>query len=185
MQALSTFSGCRWAYGFTFTLLPPQTLPQICESWLKSYLMQMCKTCHYAFFEELEHFKLHPMSMPYIDELFECLLRLWMGICLHIHFVSTTDTSPDLGKLPKLLPFASMQTMQLHFGWGYRTFQTASHDYGIPIWGDWASSQEVHGHMAAHSHCYHHRHFPRFVRVSWNPTWCKCVNHATTLWLRL
>jgi hypothetical protein len=27
---------CGWAYGFTFTLLPPKTLPQSCGSWLKS-----------------------------------------------------------------------------------------------------------------------------------------------------
>ncbi len=39
--------------------------------------------------------------------------------------------------------------------------------------------------MASHSHRYHHRCFPRFVRVGWNPTWCKCANHATMLWLRL
>jgi hypothetical protein len=39
--------------------------------------------------------------------------------------------------------------------------------------------------MASHSHRYHHSCFPRFGNVGWNPTWCKCANHATTLWLRL
>ncbi len=66
MRCLSTFSGCGWADGFTFTSLPPQTLPQICKSWLKSYLMQVCKPCHYALIEAVEPFKLHPMSMASI-----------------------------------------------------------------------------------------------------------------------
>jgi hypothetical protein len=63
---------------------------------LKSYLMQVCKPCHYALVEAVEPFKLHPMSMSYIYEVFEHLLRLWMGIWLHTHTVTTTDTSPDL-----------------------------------------------------------------------------------------
>ncbi len=70
-------------------------LPQIWEILLKSYLMQVCKTCHYALVEAIEPFKLHPMSMSYIYERFEHLCRLWMGIWLHIHTVTTTDASPD------------------------------------------------------------------------------------------
>jgi hypothetical protein len=72
-------------------------IPQISESWLKSYLMQVCKPCHYALVEAVEPFKLHPMSIPYIYERFECLLRLWMGIWLHPHTLSTTDASSDFG----------------------------------------------------------------------------------------
>jgi hypothetical protein len=78
------------------TQLPPQTFPQICESWVKSYLMQVCKPCHYALVEAVEPCKLHPMSMAYLYEVLECLLRLQMGIWLHIHIVTTTDTSQDL-----------------------------------------------------------------------------------------
>jgi hypothetical protein len=70
--------------------------PQICESWLESYLMQVCKPCHYALVEAVEPFKLHPMSMSSIYEVFEHLLRLWMGIWLHTHTITSTDTSPDL-----------------------------------------------------------------------------------------
>ncbi len=90
MWCLSTFSGCGWVYGFTLTSIPPQMFPQICESWLKSYLMQVCKPCHYALVETVEPFKLHPMSMSYIYEVFECLLRLWMGIWLYTHTITTT-----------------------------------------------------------------------------------------------
>ncbi len=185
MRCLSTFSGYGWVYGFTFSSLPPQTLPQICESWLKSYVMQVCKPYHYILVEAVEPFKLHPMSMPYIYEVFECLLRLWMGIWLHIHIITTTDASPDLGKLAEILPFASLQIMPLRFGCSCKTFQTASHIHVIHVWGVWGPSQVVHEHMASHSHRYHHRHFPRFVKVGWKPTWYKCANHATTLWLRL
>jgi hypothetical protein len=71
-------------------------LTQICESWLKSYLMQVCKPYHYALVEDVEPFKLHPMSMSYIYDVFGHLLRLWMGIWLHIHIITTTDVSPAL-----------------------------------------------------------------------------------------
>ncbi len=104
---LSTFSGCGWAYGLTFTLKPPQMLSQICESWLKFYLMQVCKPCHYALVEAVEPFKLHPITISYIYKVFEHLLRLWMGIWLQTHTVTTTDASPDLGKLAEILPDAS------------------------------------------------------------------------------
>jgi len=43
------------------------------------YLMQVCKPCHHALVEAVEPFKLHLMSMSYIYEVFEHLLRLWMG----------------------------------------------------------------------------------------------------------
>ncbi len=91
MRCLSTFSGYRWAYGFTFTSIPPQTLPQNCESLVKSYLMQVCKPCHYTLVEAVEPFKLHPKSISYLYEVFEHLLRLWMGIWLHTHTITATD----------------------------------------------------------------------------------------------
>ncbi len=185
MRCLSTFSGCGWAYGFTFTWLPPQTFPQSCENWLKSYFMQVWKPCHFILAEAVEPFKLHPMSMSYIYKWFKCLLRLWMGIWLHTHTVTITDTSPELGKLAEFLPDASVQTMPLHFNWGCRTFQTVSHVRVIHIWGVWVPSEVVDGHMASHSHQYHHRCFHRFGEVGWNPTWCNCANQTTTLWLSL
>ena len=58
--------------------------------------MQRCKPCHYTLVEAVDSFKLHYMSMSYIYERFEYLLRYWMGMWLHIHIVTTTDTSPDL-----------------------------------------------------------------------------------------
>ncbi len=176
---------CGWAYGFTLTPLPPQMLPHIWESWLKSYLIKVCKPCHYALFETVEPLKLHPMSMSYIHERFEHLLRLWMGIWLHTHTITTTDAPPDFRELAEILPFASLQTMPLRFGWGCRTFQSASLIYEIHSLGFWVPSQVVGGHMASHSHHYHHRHFPRFEKVGWNQTSCKSANHATTFWLRL
>ncbi len=65
--------------------------------------------------------------MAYIYEVFEHLLRFWIGIWLHIHTITTTDISPNLWELAEILPDASVQTMPLRFGWGCRTFQTASH----------------------------------------------------------
>jgi hypothetical protein len=79
-------------------------------------MMQVCKPCHYALVEAVEPFKLHPMSMLYLYERLEHLLRLWMGIMLYTHTITTTDASPDLGKLAEIQPDASVQTMPLRFG---------------------------------------------------------------------
>ncbi len=185
MQCLSTFSGCGWTYGFTFTSLPQQTLPQIFESLLKSYLMQVWKPVQYALLEAKDPFKLQSISMWYIYNRLDHLLRLWMGIWLHTYTVTTTDASPDLGKLAEILPDASVQTMPLYFGLGCRTFQTALHVHVIHIWGVSEPSQVADRHMATPSHHYHHRCFPRLGGLGQNPTWCKCANHATTLCLRL
>jgi hypothetical protein len=54
------------------------------------------KPCHYALVEAVEPFKLHCKSVSYKYEVFEHLLRLWMGIWLHNHTITTTDVSPDL-----------------------------------------------------------------------------------------
>jgi hypothetical protein len=69
MRCLSTFSGCGWAYGFSLTPLPQQTFPQIWGSWLKSYLLQVCKPCHFIFTEAVEPFKLHSMSLGELAEI--------------------------------------------------------------------------------------------------------------------
>jgi hypothetical protein len=113
MRGLIAFSGCKWAYGFPITSIPQQTLLQICESWLKLYLVKVCKPRQYALVEAVEPFKLHPSSMSYLYEVFERLLRLWMGTWLHTHTVTTTDVSPDLESLAEILHDASVQTMSL------------------------------------------------------------------------
>jgi hypothetical protein len=86
--------------------------------WLKSYLMQVCKPCHYHYtlVEAVEPFKLHPMSISYIYEVFEHLLRLWLGIWLHILIDTSTDTALELWELAEILPDASVQTMTQRFG---------------------------------------------------------------------
>jgi hypothetical protein len=65
--------------------------------------------------EAVEPFELDSMSMPYIYEVFENLLRLWMGIWLHTYTIISTDASPDLERLAGILPHASVQTIPLHF----------------------------------------------------------------------
>jgi hypothetical protein len=55
-----------------------------------------------------------------------------------------------------------VEMIPVRYHWGYRTFQTVSHIYVIHILGVWTPKTVVDGHMAAHSHCYHHRGFPRF-----------------------
>jgi hypothetical protein len=65
--------------------------------------MQACKPCRYALIEAVEHFKLHPISMSYLNEVFEHLLRLWRGIWLHTHTITTTDASQDLERLAEIL----------------------------------------------------------------------------------
>ncbi len=130
--------------------------------------MQVCKPCHYALIEAVEPFKLHPMSMSYIYEVFEHLLRLWMGILLHIHIITTTDASPDLWELAKIWPckpchYNAVEPFKLHLmsmSYIYEVFE-----HPVRVW-------------MGISHHYHHSHFSRFVRVGWNPTWCKCGEMA-------
>ena len=77
--------------------------------------MQLCKPCYYALIEAVEPFKLHPMSMSFIYEVFERLLSFRMGIWLHTDTVTTTDASPVLGKLVEIRSDASVQTMPINF----------------------------------------------------------------------
>ena len=162
MRCWSTYNCNEWAYGSTLTPLPQQTFPQIGESWLKSSVMEVR-------WEAVAPFKLHPASMIYIYEMLEQLQLSWMGIWLHSHTVTTTDISPDLGELTEFLSDSSVQTIPLHYGWGCRIFQTAFHIHVIHEQGVGAPSLVADGHMAAHSHRYHHRHFPRLGRPGWKP----------------
>ena len=95
-----------------------------------------------------------------------------MGILLHnhTHTISTTDVCPGLVKifLAETQAVASVQTMVILYGWGCRTFQTASHMCDIHIYSVWAASSVVDGHTAAQSHHHHHRCFQRFRRIGWN-----------------
>ena len=68
--------------------------------------------------EAVEPFKLHITSMSYLYEVFEHLQLLCIDIYIwmHIHSVTTTDVSPDLGELAESLGDASVQTMPLRNG---------------------------------------------------------------------
>ena len=66
--------------------------------------------------EVVEPFKMHPTSMSYLYEVFEHLQLLGMGIWMHIHSVTTTDVSPDLGELAESLGDVSVQTIPLRNG---------------------------------------------------------------------
>ena len=65
----------------------------------------------------------------YICKVFEHLKQLWMGIWQHIHTVTTTEVSPDLGEFADILDDVSVEMISLQYGWGCRTFQTASQIY--------------------------------------------------------
>ncbi len=164
----------------THTIRTTDTSPDL-GKFAKILPYASVQTMPLHFSEAVEPFKLHPRSMAYIYEVFERLLRMWMDIWLPTHTVTTTDASPNLGNWAEILPYASVQIMLLRFHWGCRTFQTAFHVHVIHIWEIWVPSQVVDGHMALHFHRYLHRCLARFVRVGWNPTLCKCANHATTM----
>jgi len=75
----------------------------------------MWKLSHYAIVEAVEPFKLHPTSMTYIYKVFEHLKQLWMFIRQHIHTVTTTDVSPDLGEYTEILDEVSVEMIPLHY----------------------------------------------------------------------
>jgi hypothetical protein len=133
IRCFNTLNSCGWAYGSTLTPLPPQRFPQIWESSLTSYNMKMWKWYHDTIVEAVEPFKLHPTSMSYIYKLFEHLKQLWMGIWQHIHSITTTEVSPDLGKFSDIIYDENVEMIPRHYRWGCRTFQTASHIHVIHI----------------------------------------------------
>ena len=53
--------------------------------------------------------------MPCIYMVFEHLKQLWMGIWQHIHTVTTTEVSPDLGELAEILDVVSVEMIPLHY----------------------------------------------------------------------
>jgi hypothetical protein len=63
--------------------------------------------------EAVEPFKLHITSMSYLYEVFEHLQLLCIDIWMHIHSVTTTDVSQDLGELAESLGDISVQTVLL------------------------------------------------------------------------
>jgi hypothetical protein len=63
--------------------------------------------------EAVKPFKLHPTSMSYLYEVFEHLQLLCIDIWMHIHSVTNTDVSPDLGELAESLGDARVQTIPL------------------------------------------------------------------------
>ena len=117
--------------------------------------------------EAVEPFKLHPISMLYIYKVVEHFIQLWMGIWQHIHTVTTTDVSPDLGELAEIVDDVSVKTIPLRYCWGCRTFQTASHIHEIHlithIQRGWAHWYAVHWHTAASLlHSFTHTTWIRF-----------------------
>jgi hypothetical protein len=145
----------------------------------------MWKISQYAIVEAVEPFKLHPISMSYIYYVFEHLTQLWMG------YGSTfiplpPQTYPQVWEsFAEIIDDVNVKTIPIRYCWGCRTFQTASHIHVIHVLSVWTPYTVVDGHMAAHSHRYHHRRIPRFGRVCWNHRWCKCGNDPNTLSLRL
>jgi len=53
--------------------------------------------------------------MSYIYKVFEHLKQLWMGICQHIHTVTTTDVSPDLGEFTEILDDVSVEMIPVRY----------------------------------------------------------------------
>ena len=81
--------------------------------------------------ETVEPFKLHTTSMWYILKVFKHLQLIWMGLWLHTCTVTITDIFLNLGELAEILDDVNVLTMSLRYGWGCRTFQTASHIHVI------------------------------------------------------
>jgi hypothetical protein len=61
----------------------------------------------------VEPFKLHITSISYLYEVFEHLELFCIDIWMHIHSVTNTDVSPDLGELAESLGDARLQTIPL------------------------------------------------------------------------
>ena len=76
----------------------------------------MSKLYQYALTEAVEPFRLHPTSMLYIYKVFEHIKQLWMGIWGHIHSVTTTEVSPDLGEFAEILDDVIVEMIPVRYG---------------------------------------------------------------------
>ena len=70
---------------------------------------------HYAIIEAVEPFKLHPTSMSYIYKVFEHHKQLWMFIWQHIHTVTTTEVSQDLGEFTEIIYDVNVEMIPLNY----------------------------------------------------------------------
>ena len=53
--------------------------------------------------------------MSYIYKVFEHLELLWMGIWQHIHTLTTTEVSPNLGELTEILDDVSVGMIPVRY----------------------------------------------------------------------
>jgi hypothetical protein len=51
--------------------------------------------------------------MSFIDKVFEHLKPFWMGIWWHIHSVTTTEVSPDLGEFAEILDDVNVEMIPI------------------------------------------------------------------------
>jgi hypothetical protein len=53
--------------------------------------------------------------MSYKYKVFEHLKLLWMGIWRHIHSVTTTEVSPDLGEFAEILDDVNVEMIPIRY----------------------------------------------------------------------
>jgi hypothetical protein len=53
--------------------------------------------------------------MLYIYKVFEHLKQLWMGVWRHIHSVTTTEVSPDLGEFTEILDDVNVEMIPIRY----------------------------------------------------------------------
>jgi hypothetical protein len=53
--------------------------------------------------------------MSFIYKVFEHLKQLWMGIWRHIHSVTTTEVSPDLGEFAEILDDVNVEMIPIRY----------------------------------------------------------------------
>jgi len=53
--------------------------------------------------------------MSFIYKVFEHLKQLWMGIWRHIHSVTTTEVSPDLGEFVEILEDVNVEMIPIRY----------------------------------------------------------------------
>ena len=53
--------------------------------------------------------------MSYIYKVIEHLKQLWMGIWQHIHTITTTDVSPDLGEFTEIIDHVRVELIPLRY----------------------------------------------------------------------
>ncbi len=123
------------------------------------------KWCQGAVVEALTQHRIVLTYAPKIWNVFDKLHKLWIGIWIHHHTITTTCAGLDLrfGKTAEILYYCCVTKMMPRCsGWCSNPSWNSSHMYFYCMKCVWQTLYAVDGHIDPSPHRFHHMCWPRF-----------------------